>query len=58
MIENESIVPEGPNQMYHIVGMKWYNSWLKYTGQAASEEKAPHPGPMNGTDEFSEMLDA
>ena len=43
--------------MYHIVGIKWYNSWLKYTGQAASEEAAPYPGPMNSCSEFENMLD-
>jgi hypothetical protein len=57
IIENSSIVPEGPNQIYHIVGIKWYNSWLKYTSQAASEEAGSHPGPMNGKREFTEMLD-
>ena len=58
MIDNESVVPEGPNQMYHIVGIKWYNDWLKYTGQAASGENGPHPGPMNSTKEFADILDA
>ena len=57
IIENESIVPDGANVIYHVVGMKWYNKWLKYVGQEGTEEK--HPGPMNVINEAKgeELLD-
>jgi hypothetical protein len=29
-IKNSSVVPEGPNQRYHIVSMEWYKRWQQH----------------------------
>ena len=30
----DSVIPEKENLVYHVVAMKWYLRWLKYTGVA------------------------
>lgn len=45
LINNSSVVPEGPHQRYYIIAIEWFKRWEEYV-TSESEEKE-EPGPIN-----------
>ena len=56
MIRNSSVVPEGPDLVYHIVTIDWWTRWMKYVGVKQNREDAvysPSPGGNSSELDFN-----
>ena len=51
MIDRTKYIPEEEGILYHIISIKWYNKWLKYTFQQEIEKSDNKPITTNDDNE-------
>ena len=43
MLQNSSVVPEGPNIIYHIISMSWLKQWEAYVDSETDTNETMQP---------------
>jgi len=54
LINNCSVIPEGPHQRYHIISIEWFKLWHQFTSSQGGEV----PGPINSDSQLKQIAEA
>lgn len=65
LIRGQSVVPEKPDLLYHVLSSKWFKRWQAYTrcevdsegNTVVAEAEPAYPGPMNSAADIKAIVD-